>query len=411
MRKLTKNEFIQKSKLVHGDKYDYSLVDYVNSSTKVKILFGDKIYLQSPNKHLMGRCPEKNIIKSDTNEFIQKSKLVHGDKYDYSLVDYVNSSTKVKIIYSNILYNQTPNDHLSGYCPELINYKKSNIKFIEESKLVHGDKYDYSLVDYKNNRTKIKIIYNGVVYKQSPYKHLHGHCPEKEFNQLMTNEEFIKRCKSIHRNKYDYSLTEYDGYEKEIKVIYNGVVYKQLASTHLDGYKPELRNIRKSNIKFIEESKLVHGNKYDYSLVDYKNNKIKIKIICSKHGIFEQVPISHLRGDGCLKCNRSKGHNQILEYLIKNNIEYIEEKKFVDCINIKKLPFDFYLPNKKILIEFDGKQRYESIGFFGGDSSFENRKINDTIKTKYAKEHSIKLIRIPYHKYSKIYDILDKELI
>jgi hypothetical protein len=408
MRKLKREEFIQKSKLIHGDKYDYSEVEYVNSSTKVKIIFDKVVYTQSPNKHLMGRCPEKDTHSSNTIDFIKKSKLVHGDKYDYSLVDYKNNKSKVKIIYNGVIYEQSPYNHLIG-CPESLNTRKISEKFIEESKLVHGDKYDYSLVDYKNNRSKVKIIYNGVIYEQSPQKHLMGSCPE-ESNQLMTTEDFIKRSIKIHNDKYDYSLVDYKGYGKEVKIVYNGVIYNQLASTHLSGYKPELRNIRKSKEEFLEESNKIHNNKYDYTLVEYKNNKIKIKIICKDHGIFEQVPTSHLRGDGCLKCNKSKGNNRILEYLNENNIEFIEEKTFIDCVNKKKLPFDFYLPHKNILIEFDGKQHYEPIKYFGGDISFEYRKINDMIKTDYAIKNNIKLIRIPYTKYNKIFTILKKSI-
>ena len=297
-----------------------------------------------------------------------------------------------------------------GRCPEKNTPKLSSVKFIEKAKLIHGDKYDYSLVDYKNNRTKIKIIYNNTIYNQTPYKHLSGRCPEKEFKKLMITEEFIKKSKEIHGDDYDYSLVDYIGFEKEVKIIHNGVIFSQLASTHLSGHKPELKNVRKSNIEFIEECNKIHKSKYDYSLVNYKNNKIKVKIICSKHGIFEQTPISHIRGDGCLKCNKSKGNNKICEYLNANNIKYIEEKTFNDCINNRKLPFDFYLPNENILIEFDGKQHFESIQYFGGDKSLKYRKINDNIKTNYAINKNIKLIRIPYTKYSEIFNILDNEI-
>ena len=130
-----------------------------------------------------------------------------------------------------------------------------------------------------------------------------------------------------------------------------------------------------------------------------------IKIICKDHGIFEQVPTSHLRGDGCLKCNKSKGNNRILEYLNENNIEFIEEKTLTDCVNKKKLPFDFYLPHKNILIEFDGKQHYEPIEYFGGINSLKSQIKRDLIKREYCENNNILLIIIRYD--DDIYNILD----
>ena len=106
MRKLTTYEFIEKAKKVHGDKYDYSKVEYVNSRTKICIIcpqHGE--FWQTPNAHLMKegcpKCKGENVSKVNrrtTNEFIEKAKKVHGDKYDYSKVDYKNNSTKVCII-------------------------------------------------------------------------------------------------------------------------------------------------------------------------------------------------------------------------------------------------------------------------------------------------------------------------
>lgn len=100
----------------------------------------------------------------------------------------------------------------------------------------------------------------------------------------------------------------------------------------------------------------------------------------------------------------------IAKYLDNKNIKYERQYKFDDCRSKDKLPFDFYIPSKNIVIEYDGKQHYEIVDYFGGFDDFVGTKIRDTIKTIYCKENNIKLIRIPYWDFDKIEEILEKEL-
>ena len=153
---------------------------------------------------------------------------------------------------------------------------------------------------------------------------------------------------------------------------------------------------RKTLNQFIGDANLIHNNTYDYSLVEYINSKTKIKIICPKHGIFEQTPNSHLSNQGCPTCNESRGEKKIRTFLNENKINFHQEKMFDDCKNIKCLRFDFYLPNKNILIEFDGIQHFKPKKHFGDEIGFKTIKFNDEIKNDYAKNKNIKLIRINY---------------
>ncbi len=167
-KKLTTEEFIQKAKLVHGDKYDYSLVEYINSTTKVKIICPiHGTFYQSPNAHLRGSscklCGFEYTTKSrkHTNEsFINLANKKHNNKYDYSLVDYKQNKIKICIICPiHGKFYQSPNSHLQSYgCPTCGNLnsgpKLTTEEFIQKAKLVHGNKYDYSLVDYKLNKIK-----------------------------------------------------------------------------------------------------------------------------------------------------------------------------------------------------------------------------------------------------------------
>ena len=282
--------------------------------------------------------------KYTINDFINKSNKIHNNKYDYSLVQYKNNKTKVKIICPvHGVFEQIPQNHLLGSnCIKCTNDKqsKSTNNFIKESNKVYNNKYDYSLVQYKNNKTKVKIIcpVHGV-FEQSPTNHL-----------LLKHE--CNKCKI-------------DKKRKQIDI-------------------------------FIKESNKVHNNKYDYSLVQYKNTHTKIDIICPIHGLFKQRPHNHLIGNGCPICNESKGEKEIRKILENNNIKYIKEKTLQGCKDKGLLKFDFYLPNYNTCIEFDGIQHFKFINFFGNKTKFNELKNRDKIKNKFCNNNNINLIRIKY---------------
>ena len=144
----------------------------------------------------------------------------------------------------------------------------------------------------------------------------------------------------------------------------------------------------------------------------YVNAIKKLKCECLLcHTVFKKSYKHLLMGVGCPECNKRLGERLIRNYLINNLIEYIEQYKFKDCKNKRCLPFDFYLPEFNILIEFDGIQHSKSVQFFGGEEKFKQQQINDDIKNKYCVSNNIKLIRIPYFKIKDITIILDEELI
>ena len=154
--------------------------------------------------------------------------------------------------------------------------------------------------------------------------------------------------------------------------------------------------IRSNTEEFIRKAKQVHKGRYDYSLVNYTRTHSKIIIICKKHGEFKQTPHKHLIGTGCPICQESKGENKIRLFLKSNNIIFISQKKFKDCKNIQKLPFDFYLPDYNTCIEFDGIQHYKPINYFGGVKRLKYQIFCDNIKSKYCLKNNIELIRIKY---------------
>lgn len=217
----------------------------------------------------------------------------------------------------------------------------------------------------------------------------------------ITQDEFINKCKNKHSDRYDYSLTKYKGMNNKVNIIckIHGV-FEQKARDHINGCNCRYcvnNNIKSTNSIFIDKCKNTHGDKYDYSLSVYLNQSTKVKIICKKHGCFEQRPNSHLRNQGCPYCNESKGENNICNILESKNIKYIRQYKFNDCMNILPLPFDFYLPDYKTCIEFDGIQHFKPIDFWGGKQNLNYIKNNDNIKNEYCKNNNIKLIRIKYN--------------
>jgi hypothetical protein len=289
--------------------------------------------------------------------------------------------------------------------------RKTLNTFIAEANKKHNNKYDYSLVDYKNCFIKVKLIckIHGV-FEQRPTNHLQGNgCPfcSKNYNKssvyinrlFESNKTFINRSNEIHNNKYDYSLVDYKHSKKKVKITcpLHGI-FEQIPNKHLSGSGcPSCSPTKKmGNYSFINKAVKIHGKKYDYSLVDYSNIKNKIKIICPIHGVFEQRPTNHLMGKGCSICRESKGERKISLFLIENNIKFIPQHTFDNCKNVKLLPFDFYLPEHNICIEYNGKQHYEPVKIFGGEEKFKLQIINDKIKYEFCLNNDINFNIIKY---------------
>ena len=144
---------------------------------------------------------------------------------------------------------------------------------------------------------------------------------------------------------------------------------------------------------------------YGYELLDttYKNCDELLNLKCP-HGHIHTNTFAHFVHDGirCSVCNMSKGENNVQEFLDKNNIDYIRQKRFSECKFKIQLPFDFYIPSMNVCIEFDGEQHYRPVDYSGKKTplelqeDFELRMIKDHIKNTYCKQNNILLIRIPY---------------
>lgn len=414
MKRLTQDEFISKCKEKHGDKYDYSLVDYISLSNKIKITCKTHgLFEQNAKNHRDGQgCPicAGRIIKSKKEHL----KSFNTEKYDYSLLDNTILTDKdyINIIDKNsgLIYIQLLRHHKTGKLPSKIE-SQSLVKKLKE---IHNDKYDYLIEKETYYSTdKIKLIDN---YTKDEFyyrvdRHLSGMKPNK-----VTLNYFLIKSKQLHGDKYDYSLIEkIENNSQKVKIVcQKHGIFEQRVSNHMnlgDGC-PKCVGVGKWNTDLlVSEFKKVHNDKFDYSLVEFENIDKKVKIVCQEHGIFEQRIHKHLKGQGCRFCeSKSKGEDYIKMWLDEMNIKYNRQQTFNGCKYKNPLFFDFYLPDYNICIEFDGRQHYKPVKRFGGVSEFKNTKIRDGIKNKWCLENNIDLLRIKYNEISRIKYILQEKL-
>jgi hypothetical protein len=234
-------------------------------------------------------------------------------------------------------------------------------------------------------------------------------------SKRLTLQEFISKALKKHKKKYTYKKANYiNGQTKVIITCPLHGDFLQNPNDHLSNRGcPKCIGRNKSTMDFIKQATKIHKNKYDYSLVNYTSCKCKIKIKCPWHGIFQQKSSNHLSGRGCAKCSSSKGEEEIREFLINNKINYIPYYKFKNCLSKKGYPliFDFYLPDCNTLIEYDGECHFKC-GWVRkhviNPQELKYIKDKDKIKTKYAKDNGIVLIRIPYYNFKHIPKILSK---
>ena len=237
-------------------------------------------------------------------------------------------------------------------CQENFNYntiKYSTNSFIEKAKSVHGNKYDYSKVNYVNNKTKVIII-----------------CPiHGEFEQTPRNHLYGYGCRQCADNAYV------------------------------------------SDIQcFINKSKEIHGDKYDYSKVEYVNSYTKVCITCPTHGEFYMTPNCHLKGRGCKKCaleyniSETKLYDKLCEKF--NELEFIHSYKNQNVLG--KQEIDIFNDKYKIGIEYQGIQHFKSKPYFGGENAFNRQKELDMQKMEKCKNNGITLLHFTYCKLNE-YDV------
>ena len=428
----TRDGYIEEFILKHGNKYDYSNFNYTNVSDKITIICKEHgEFKQRCASHLKGsgcpKCALEKISKSQSHnndKFIEKSKTLFGDKYDYSLVNYVNKNTLINIIcpiHGKFFITPTRHYKLLNGCPKCGENEKSKNsrltkeKFIERSKEKFPNIYDYSLVDYKGKVKPLKLILreSQEIFEITPMTHLNnktGYNVGESF--VNTQEKFISSSLKKHGNKYDYSLVVFSGIREKVKIICpEHGLFKQVAESHLNSLGcPQCGNIqggknnRLSQEDFLKKSIEKHGDRYDYSLSQYILSVNKVKIICPKHGIFEQTPSHHMNGVGCPFCKLFKQEEKLLKKLKEvfngeKELVFQYRDSFLRRINTGgSMSLDFYLPDYKIGIEYQGVQHFSPVEIFGGDKGLKETKNRDKIKKEKCEDNGIELLYFTFNK-------------
>jgi hypothetical protein len=298
-----------------------------------------------------------------------EANVIYNNKYEYLDID--RSSKKSKIIIKCVehgIFKKYYHDHLirNQGCPNCSKPSKlDNCIFIKRANEVHNNKYDYSKVVYKNQNIKVSIIcINHGEFLQTPGNHLSGQkCPKCCKNIKYTLDKFIEKANEIHQNTYDYSLTQYKNINTKIKIICKKHgCFEQIPQYHLQSYGCYIcSNIVRNNEDFINKSNIVHKNLYDYSYSNYVTSREPVVIKCKIHGFFNQTPNDHLNGCGCQKCSLgcfSKVSIKWLESIEQSDNIVIQhagnigEKKIK--INNKLFKVDGYCEKTNTIYEFYG---------------------------------------------------------
>jgi 5-methylcytosine-specific restriction endonuclease McrA len=215
-KRKTTEEFIVDAYCKHGDRYNYKLVEYKNNKTKVKIVCHEHgIFEQSPNHHLSGKnCPKCGILTTKrkqqytTKQFVEKAKAVHGDKYDYSLVEYKNSGTKVKIICPiHGVFEQSPYTHSIGHgCPKCRQPSFIPVKYDVYQQQLEPYGVECRRNEEDQNILEVKCMYCDRLYKPSKQliknkiKTINGQRSGE--SNLYCSDECKRVCPTYHRYKY-----------------------------------------------------------------------------------------------------------------------------------------------------------------------------------------------------------------
>ena len=427
-RRKTDTQFKQEVKNLVGNEYTF-LEPYVNADTKLRVKHNKcgNIYKVKPHEFLgrhNTRCPYcyGNTKKTDT-QFKQKVFELVGSEYTF-LDSYVNARTKIKVKHNKCgnIYEVQPCVFLQGHgCPYCYDARKTNTQFQQEVYNLVGNEYTF-LDTYVNNHTKLMVKHNkcGNVYEVRPNSFLRGNrCPccnsrARGQSQRKTNVQFKQEVKNLVGDEYTF-LDTYVNANIKIKVKHNkcGNIYEVQPCVFLQGHgcpQCAVKSQKKTDAQFKKEVKNLVGDEYKF-LDSYQDAHTKLRVKHTKCGnTYEVKPNAFLYGSRCPYCNNPKGEVIINKILDSFNINYEPQKTFDDLKDIGLLSYDFYIPDQNILIEYQGRQHYQPVDYFGGEAQFKVQQKHDKLKSDYAKGNGYKLIAVPYTEdtFSKIKKYLVK---
>lgn len=346
-------------------------------------------------------------------EFLESAKI-YNENYDYSLLpdDDFTKKSKVTIICNNlnrfgIVHGKFETDwehfiRRQQKCPKCSNRgRMTRDEFILSARTVHG--FDYTYDKIPEGTVNLSAKYDLYCNKHKQYfsqtliKHLYEGqgCPICRYEKVSKNktkstEEFIAKAQLIHQGKYDYTLVEYKSINEKVSIICpEHGVFEMTPGNHCHKTNPQgcpvcgrIKNAinRRSNLSdFIKKATLLHNNLYSYEKAVYTTSDKKLIITCPKHGDFEMTPSNHLIGQGCPKCGSSKMESAVRDILNENGIRFVEQKKFPEFLPAK-YSVDFFIIDKKIIIECQGRQHFDDNNW--GKNKAEQQGILDVVQKR-----------------------------
>ena len=414
--------FIRLAKEIHGDKDDYSLTVFTASRNFVKlvcVIGGHGEYQQTANNHLRNhRCSKcrdhGNKIRQTMSkeEVIRRCEERHAGLVDYSKIgEYVNNRTPMKFVCIKCKTEYMRDmEHMLGDgrghgCPKCNGgVADTRESFIAKANIKHDNYYNYELVEYMNSITKVKIACPcGRTFDQTPGHHLGGcGCPYC-IGRHRTIEDFKRlSAEKFPGKNFDFSKAVLNNMKSKITITcpsgheFNVNPHVHLRSETLGGCRRCADNLIATRSTYTLNEWLIvaqnrHGDKYDYSKVEYKSSKHKVTIICTIHGEFEQNTTSHTQGAGCPFCiNKTAGKLRVyLEKLFKVTLELTPKW----CPSPKGyFKYDFYIQDIGIIVELDGVQHFKPIAFWSVSGEILMKR--DVYKIRCANKNGIRVIRI-----------------
>lgn len=414
-KKKTFEEFVIESKIIHGNEYDY-FPPYINAHTNVKMIHkicGEEIS-QLPLSHLrgMGCRVCANNKRKTFEEFIISARKIHGDDYNY-LSPYINNYTGIKIIHRICGHEfiQKPKNHIDGKngCPKCFktNELKPNEKFLDEARYVHGDNYEY-LSEYIRRDIDIKILHKecGKIFYQTPASHVFKACGCSHCfgDELKTFEQFVIDAKEVHGNEYFYPTQDYKGCKVLLNIIHTkcGAIFKQIPVCHLRGQGcPDcFGNKLKTHDDFINEANLLHNNEYDY-IGKYINAVTKIEVVHKKCGTYFTIsPNKHLSlMRGCPKCGKRISKPETA-WLDLLGISK-ENRQYPAFKYNTKRQCDGFDPTTNTILEYNGSFYHGDIRFFLEEEYNEKVKAYHGDLYKVTLSRREELLLVGYNVYEK----------
>lgn len=398
---------------------------YIGAHIKIehRCLLHDVYWDIKPHNVLHGQgcriCQKEKYCKSRTKtneQYIMELKNVNPSII--ALEEYINGKTPIlhECLIHNVKWNVCPNDLLSGRgCYKCKSEKigdalrKSHEQYVEEIKIANPNVIILDKYNGANTPVLHRCLIHNVEWNIAPTSVLEGSgCPECHKEKVgsalkKTHIQYVEELKIANPN-----VIVIDTYINKLtpithKCLIHDVEWNITPDCALRGYgcpkchREKLRNYKlKTHEQYIEEVKNINPNIIVVGKYIGANIPILHKcVVCENE--WNAYPNNIIKGIGCPYCSESKGEKEICLLLDEHNIEYIRQKRFCDCCDTRPLPFDFYLPTYNTVIEYNGKQHYEPIEYFGGESSFKIQQLHDKIKEDYCKKNNIKLLSIPYN--------------